>query len=42
MHYPDEVIWSDDTISLIIYWDDYVFAPDVMYGSAEGAMWSDF
>jgi hypothetical protein len=42
MHYPSEVTRIDGTISLITYWDDYAFAPDVMYGSAEGAMWSDF
>jgi hypothetical protein len=42
MHYPGEVTWSDDTISPATCWDDYALAPDVTYGTAKGAVWSDF
>jgi hypothetical protein len=42
MHYPGEVTRSDDTISPATCWDDYALAPDVTYGSAKGAVWSEF
>jgi hypothetical protein len=42
MHYPGEVTQSDGTISPATCWDDYALAPDVVYGSAKGAVWSDF
>jgi hypothetical protein len=42
MHYPGEVIQSDGTTSPATCWDDYTLAPDVTYGTAKGAVWSDF
>jgi hypothetical protein len=42
MHYSDEVTRSDGTISSTTCWDDYALAPDATYGSAKGAVWSDF
>jgi hypothetical protein len=42
MHYPGEVTRSDGTISPAICWDDYALAPDATYGTAKGAVWSDF
>jgi hypothetical protein len=42
MHYPDEVTRSNGTISPATYWDDYALAPDATYGTANGAVWSDF
>jgi hypothetical protein len=42
MHYPDEVTWSNGTISPATYWDDYALASDATYGTANGAVWSDF
>jgi hypothetical protein len=42
MHYPGEVIQSDGTTSPATCWDDYAVAPDVMYGTTKGAVWSDF
>jgi hypothetical protein len=33
---------SDGTISPATCWDDYALAPDVMYGTAKGVVWSDF
>jgi hypothetical protein len=42
MHYPGEVTRSDGTTSLATCWDNYALAPDMTYGSAKGAMWSDF
>jgi hypothetical protein len=42
MNYPGEVTRSDDTISATICWDDYSLAPNAMYGSTKGAVWSDF
>jgi hypothetical protein len=42
MHYPGEVTRSDGTISPAACWDDYALAPDVTYGSAQGAVWSGY
>jgi hypothetical protein len=42
MHYPDEVTRSDDTSSPATCWADYVVAPNVTYGNAQQAVWSDF
>jgi hypothetical protein len=42
MHYPEEVTQSDGTISPTTCWDDYALAPNVTYGSTQGAVWSDF
>jgi hypothetical protein len=42
MHYPDEVTRSDGTTSPATCWDDYALAPDATYGTAKGAVWSDF
>jgi hypothetical protein len=42
MHYPGEVTRSDGTISHATCWNDYALAPDVMYETAKGAVWSDF
>jgi hypothetical protein len=42
MHYPDEVTQSDGTISPSTCWDDYALTPDAMYGSAQGAVWTNF
>jgi hypothetical protein len=41
MHYPGEVTHSDCTNSPAICWADYALAPDVMYGTAHGAVWSN-
>jgi hypothetical protein len=41
MHYPDEVTWSNGTSSPATCWADYTLAPDVMYGTAQGAVWRD-
>jgi hypothetical protein len=42
MHYPGVVTRSNDTISPTTSWDDYALAPDVTYGTAKRAVWSDF
>jgi hypothetical protein len=42
MHYPGEVTQSDGIISSATCWDDYALAPNVTYGSTQGAVWSDF
>jgi hypothetical protein len=42
MHYPGEVTQSGGTISPATCWDDYALAPNTTYGSAQGAMWSNF
>jgi hypothetical protein len=42
MHYPGEVTRSDGTNSPATSWADYALAPDVMCGTAQGAVWSDF
>jgi hypothetical protein len=42
MHYPGEVTRSDGTTSPATCWDDYALAPDVMYVTAKGVVWSDF
>jgi hypothetical protein len=42
MHYPGEVTQSDGTTSPATCWDDYAFAPDVMYIITKGVVWSDF
>jgi hypothetical protein len=42
MHYPGEVTTSDGTISPTTCWDDYAVAPNTTYGTAKGAMWSNF
>jgi hypothetical protein len=42
MHYLGEITWSDGTSSPTTCWADYALAPDVMYGTAQGAVWSDF
>jgi hypothetical protein len=42
MHSPDEVTRSDGTTSPATCWDDYALAPDATYGTAKGAVWSDF
>jgi hypothetical protein len=42
MHYPDEVTQSDGTTSPAICWANYAIAPDVTYGTTQGALWSDF
>jgi hypothetical protein len=42
LHYPDEVTWSDDTHSPTTCWADYGLSAYVTYGTAEGAVWSDF
>jgi hypothetical protein len=42
MHYTGEVIQSNGTSSPATCWADYALAPDVMYGTAQGAVWSDF
>jgi hypothetical protein len=42
MDYPGEVTRSDGTIFPTTSRDDYALAPDAMYGSAKGAMRSDF
>jgi hypothetical protein len=42
MHYPSEVTRSDGANSPATCWDDYALASDVMYGTANGAVWSDF
>jgi hypothetical protein len=42
MHYPGEVIRSDGTTSHATCWDDYALAPNATYGTAKGAVWSDF
>jgi hypothetical protein len=41
MHYPGEVTRSDGTISPTTCWDNYALAPDVTYGTSNGAVWSD-
>jgi hypothetical protein len=42
MHYPSEVTRSNGTTSPATCWDNYALAPDVTYGTAKGAVWSDF
>jgi hypothetical protein len=42
MHYRGEVTQSDGTTSPSTCWDDYALAPDMTYGTAKGAVWSDF
>jgi hypothetical protein len=42
MNYPSEVTQSDGTLSPTTCWNDYALALDVMYGSAKGAVWSNF
>jgi hypothetical protein len=42
LHYPDEVTRSDGTSSAATCWADYGLSPDVTYGIAQGAVWSDF
>jgi hypothetical protein len=42
MHYTGEVIRNNGTSSPATCWADYALAPDVMYGTAQEAMWSDF
>jgi hypothetical protein len=42
LHYPSEVTRSDGTSSPATCWADYALAPDVMYGTAQGTVWSNF
>jgi hypothetical protein len=42
LHYSSEVTQRDDTHSLATYWVNYGLSPDVTYGTAQGAAWSDF
>jgi hypothetical protein len=42
LHYPGEVTGSDGTSSPAICWADYALAPDMTYGTAQGAVWRDF
>jgi hypothetical protein len=42
LHYRGEVTRRDGTSSLATCWADYTLAFDVMYGTAQGAVWSDF
>jgi hypothetical protein len=42
MHYPGEVTQSDGTTSPTTCWADYALAHDAMYGTAQGAVWSNF
>jgi hypothetical protein len=42
MHYPGEVTRSDGTSSAATCWDDYALAPDAMYVTMKGVVWSDF
>jgi hypothetical protein len=42
MHYPGEVTQSDGTTSPATCWANYALAHDAMYGTAHGAVWSDF
>jgi hypothetical protein len=42
LHYPSEVTQSDGTSSPITCWAHYALAPDVMYGTAQEAVWNDF
>jgi hypothetical protein len=42
MHYPGEVTQRDGTSSPTTCWANYALAPDVTYGTAQGAVWSDF
>jgi hypothetical protein len=41
LHYLGEVTRSDGTSSPTTCWADYALVPDVTYGTAQGAMWSD-
>jgi hypothetical protein len=42
MHYPGEVTRSDGTIFPATCWDNYALAPNATYGTAKGAVWSNF
>jgi hypothetical protein len=42
LYYPGEVTWSDGICSPSTSWADYALAPDAMYGTAQGAVWSNF
>jgi hypothetical protein len=42
LHYPSEVPRSGGANSVTTCWIDYGLSPDVTYGTAHGALWSDF
>jgi hypothetical protein len=42
LHYLGEVTQSGGTSSPATCWADYALAPDMTYGTAQGAVWSNF